>query len=194
MLAQDSSPSQEFARLRELAATARAAIIPTIDQRINVNRIRSTFQGSATVTTRISLLGLIIALFMAFPTAAPAGAPIQDLIDVPVPSKADGSKMSAAEVQAAIFAACASRSWTPMLEAPGKVKASILVRGKHYAEVAIDFTDTNYSIRYLTSRDLDFNEKKRTIHGNYNKWVSLLSSAITQNLVAKMSAPAAAGQ
>ena len=65
---------------------------------------------------------------------------------------------------------------------PGTLSVSILVRGVHYAEVSIPFSDTNYSILYVTSRELEANEKKRKIHGNYNKWVASLNAEIARTL------------
>ena len=61
------------------------------------------------------------------------------------------------------------------------MKCSILVRGKHYAEVKIPFSLTNYSILYSDSRVLDYNEKKQRIHRNYNNWVINLNASIQRN-------------
>jgi hypothetical protein len=52
------------------------------------------------------------------------------------------------------------------------------VRGKHYVEVSIPFTDKAYSILYLSSRNMDYDEKKQTIHRKYAAWIGNLSAAI----------------
>lgn len=109
-------------------------------------------------------------------------AHLQDQVDLPVGVKFDGSAFQAEEVQEAIVTACHGRGWTPRLESPGMIVATILVRGRHFAEVEIPFTAQAFSIRYRSSRELDYNPEKRTIHRNYNKWVVLLSRDITTTL------------
>jgi len=108
-------------------------------------------------------------------------AEVLNLDDVAVPVKLDGSRHSAKEVQTAIINACRARGWTPRLEG-NTIVASILVRGKHYAEVGITYDANKYSIRYRDSRDLKYNAEKNSIHRNYNNWVARLSGTIQQNL------------
>ena len=82
------------------------------------------------------------------------------------------------DVRRAIIAGCKIKRWTPIQEGNNKIRASIWVRDKHYAEVIIPFFESKYSIIYETSKNLDYNMKKQKIHRNYNKWVILLSRAI----------------
>ena len=124
----------------------------------------------------IALL-LTIALTL-LPLVADAAKPIQDLIDVPVPVRVDGTYASFDEVQRAIIKGCTAKGWTPTLDGEGQILASILVRSRHFAEVEIQFSDRSYSITYKSSRNLDYNEKNRKIHRNYNKWVANLSASI----------------
>jgi hypothetical protein len=77
----------------------------------------------------------------------------------------------------------------PRVVEPGKLSVSILVRGVHYAEVSIPYSSTSYSILYATSRELDANEKKRKIHGNYNKWVNSLNAEIARTIALAISNP-----
>lgn len=63
--------------------------------------------------------------------------------------------------------------------------ASLSVRAKHFAEVEISYNEKTYSIKYKSSKDLDFNEQKQTIHRNYNKWVILLSETINRELASR---------
>jgi hypothetical protein len=120
-------------------------------------------------------------MLAALPPAAFAD-PILDFVDQPVPVKANGQKFTLEEVQAAIIKASTARKWVPVLTEPGKFSVSVLVRGKHYAEVTIPFNETNYSILYAASRELDANEKKRKIHGKYNQWVGSLNAEIGRTL------------
>lgn len=117
-------------------------------------------------------------LLITLSVATYAGKPIQDLIDVPTPVNVDGSQPKIEDVKAAIISACRKRGWVPVVSGENKITASLDVRSKHFAEVDISYTALNYSIVYKSSRELDYNEKKRSIHRNYNKWVSMLSSSI----------------
>lgn len=64
---------------------------------------------------------------------------------------------------------------------PGKIQASINVRGKHSAEVEIDYDSNRYTIRYLTSENLMHSEDGE-IHKAYNGWVIKLDRTIRQEL------------
>ncbi|NOT57466.1 MAG: hypothetical protein HOP18_22915 [Deltaproteobacteria bacterium] len=105
---------------------------------------------------------------------------VTDLHNVSVPAKPDGSAYSVEEVQRAIIGGVQKRGWTAKLEGDGKIIARILVRSRHYAEVEITFTAAAYSITYRDSRELDYDKETRDIHGNYNKWVKILSNTIQQ--------------
>lgn len=121
---------------------------------------------------------LALLLLTAVTPAALGAVPIQDLHDIPVPARMDGENRTATEVRNAILAGCAARGWTAVDESESIVRASLLVRGKHYAEVDIPYSTASYSILYRTSRNLDYNEARRKIHRNYHRWVIKLSGTI----------------
>ena len=127
------------------------------------------------MTPHRAFLSIVIALV---PTLVLAAQPILNLKDVAVPVRPDGTAYTIDEVQAAIIGGCRVKGWTPKIEEPGRITASILVRNRHCAEVSITYTQAAYSIQYVTSRDLDYDEKSQEIHRNYNKWITLLSEAI----------------
>ena len=127
---------------------------------------------------------LLMALLLMCSGLASAAKPIQNMVDVPVPVSIDGSSKTLEQIKDAIIAGCKYKRWAPVEEDAGKISCSISVRAKHYAEVEITYTESNFSIHYRDSRELDYNEKKQKIHRNYNKWVILLSEAI-QNELAK---------
>jgi hypothetical protein len=110
--------------------------------------------------------------------------PILDLVNQPVPTRVDGAKLTLDETRGAIMKACTNRRWIPRVVEPDKLSVSILVRGVHYAEVSIPFDGSSYSIIYVTSRELDADPKKKKIHRNYNKWVSVLNYEISRQLAA----------
>jgi len=124
--------------------------------------------------------GLALAFLLVLPIAARAADPVLDLIDQPIAVAPDGTLPKEAEVRAAIVRACTARGWTPTQNADGTITASIWVRAKHRAEVTISMTPTTYSIKYRASENLDFNEERYRIHGNYNRWVMKLSQTINR--------------
>jgi hypothetical protein len=90
----------------------------------------------------------------------------------------DGSARALDEVRAAIINGCEAKEWSVVTDGEARIECSILVRGRHYAEVMIPYSSSAYSIYYSDSRVLDYDENDQSIHRNYNKWVILLSQAI----------------
>ena len=123
---------------------------------------------------------MFLALFLGVSAQAWAAKPIMNIENEAVPAKLDGSTRSAEEVGKAIAAGCKVKGWTPVVVDDAQMKCSITVRGKHYAEVSIPYTESAYSILYANSRVLDYDAERQRIHRNYNKWVILLSRAIQQ--------------
>ena len=126
-------------------------------------------------------LALLLALTIS-PLSTEAADPINNLENVVVPFKIDGKPLNLEEVRAGIIAGCLVRNWTPIVEEEGVIRASLNHRNKHFAEVRIPFTETHYSIIYLSSENLGYNEKRQRIHRNYNGWVIRLSNSIGQKL------------
>lgn len=129
-----------------------------------------------------NLLLVLAAASLLAPGISAAGHAINNLENINVPVKGDGTQFAPNEVQAIIIEATSARGWSPVLEAPGVISATINVRGKHFARVEIPFSATNYSILYVSSDNLDYNAKRQTIHRNYNNWVVKLSGTINKNL------------
>jgi len=125
------------------------------------------------------LLTLVFALVL-MPAIGDAAKPILNLVDVAVPMKLDSTSHTAEEVQKAIVGACFSRGWAPVLDGEGMIRATINVRGKHFAEIEIPFSASRYSILYKNSKNLDWDPKSGKIHRNYNNWVVKLSASIDQ--------------
>ncbi|MBF9015470.1 MULTISPECIES: hypothetical protein [unclassified Oceanispirochaeta] len=49
------------------------------------------------------------------------------------------------------------------------------------ANIEILFDTEGYSISYVDSKNLDFNDKRMTIHRNYNRWIANLNKSIAEN-------------
>jgi hypothetical protein len=129
---------------------------------------------------------IFLVLLLLFTSGPLLAAPkVVNLTDVPVPASLDGSTLSKADVRKAIITAVKDREWIPVINPKNKdssIIASILVRGRHYVEVDITYSQTSYSITYRNSREMKYNEEKGTIHKKYNQWINLLSNAIQAEL------------
>lgn len=109
-----------------------------------------------------------------------AGAPIYDVKDTAIPISANQS-LSLNEVTKAITAAAAKHGWEMRVEKPGLIVATLHLR-EHEAVVNILYDTSSYSIVYVSSQNLQFNEGNRTIHKNYNSWIRNLNISIQREL------------
>lgn len=88
------------------------------------------------------------------------------------------------KVQKAIKSAGAELGWVITDVKPGLMRGSLHLRG-HTAVVDIPYTDSTYSIKYVSSTNLKYDAEKNTIHSNYNSWVQNLQNAIDVKLSAE---------
>lgn len=95
----------------------------------------------------------------------------------PIPQAAQSLSMT--EIKSVIMLAGADRGWTFEEVGPGEIAATLLVR-RHTARVNIQYSQTNYSIRYKDSVNLRYTGS--TIHRNYNKWIMKLEQDIEGDL------------
>ncbi|WP_373510505.1 hypothetical protein [Thiocapsa sp.] len=122
---------------------------------------------------------MLMLLVMAVSVIALGGcrtAPIRDLDTRPIPPGA-----TLTQISKAIQGAGNSLGWAMQETAPGMIVGTIFLRD-HMAKVEIPFSTSSYSIRYSASTNLKYNEEKRTIHSNYNGWISNLDNQIRANL------------
>lgn len=80
------------------------------------------------------------------------------------------------EIEGAIIRAGARTGWEIVPERPGLMTGTILVRGKHSVVVEIAYTQTDYTISYKSSVNMEYKNGK--IHGNYATWVANLDKNI----------------
>jgi S1-C subfamily serine protease len=131
------------------------------------------------------LIPVILLLFVAAPDDAAAlftSKPILNPTQVPVPMTTDGTAHTVESVQTIIEGTAKELGWTPVLQKDGLLNAKITVRNKHSAEIGISLSPTNYSIFYISSRNLEYNERRQKIHRTYNNLVNNLSERIKKNL------------
>lgn len=127
------------------------------------------------------LLFLALAFFLA-PVLSSAASPIKNMIDVPVPIRADGGRYSINEVRAAIIQGSQTPLWTAEVAGDRIIRAKLNVKNKHFAVVEVPYSESAYSIIYVSSDNLDYNPTRQTIHRNYAKWVLRLSTSINEQL------------
>lgn len=100
-----------------------------------------------------------------------------------VNSAAVPSGMAIGEVKRSIIEGCDARGWICKDIDEDTIEGSIWVRGKHYAQVSIDYSVDNYSIQYSDSKELKYNAKNNSIHKNYNSWIMNLNGDIMNALM-----------
>lgn len=129
---------------------------------------------------RTGLISLM--LVCTFLVAGCTSNPILNVLDHPITWTTHAQRHSK-PVEEAILLGLVDRGWTGRVVRPGIIHGSILVRGKHRAEVEIFYDVKKYSIVYKRSQNLDYNSEKGTIHRNYNRWVLNLQNSIDARLI-----------
>lgn len=117
------------------------------------------------------------------PAISNAASPIQNIIDVPFPIRSDGGPYSIEEVRAAMIKGSQTPLWTGEVVGERTIRAKLNVRDKHFAIVEIQFSESTYSIIYVSSENLDYNPARQTIHRNYRNWVLQLSTMINRQFI-----------
>jgi len=91
--------------------------------------------------------------------------------------------MSSAKVRSSIMEGCELRGWICKDINESTIRGSVWVRGKHFAEVEIEYDGSAYSIIYSGTKNLGYNQGNNTIHKNYNSWVANLNGDIQMSLI-----------
>lgn len=124
------------------------------------------------------LVGLAFLLAGTAALAAGTPEPVANFRDLPV--RTQGDTPSAAQVRAAIVSAAGKRHWMLVDGEPGKLVATLLVRGKHKAVVDISYSQQSFSVVYRDSENLNYDGQQ--IHNAYNRWVKDLVFSISSTL------------
>lgn len=106
-------------------------------------------------------------------------APIYEVIDAPVVTADE--KYTVEDMRRAIFRAGTSLGWQMQKAGERRVIATLNQRDA-MAQVAVDYSWRNYSIRYRDSRNLQYDGGDRTIRGGYNRWIRNLDKRIKTEL------------
>ncbi len=123
------------------------------------------------------LLALVAVAFAASVEAR--NVPIVNHENIAV-ATSSGKTLSAADVKKVILIAGTGRGWVITDAGGGKLKGTLNVR-KHTVIVDIDYSATEFSIRYLDSTNMDYRDG--TIHSNYNNWIQNILKSIRAELI-----------
>lgn len=118
-------------------------------------------------------------LFLALSLFALAACTSRTLLQ-PEVRLANDREVGQVELQQAIVTALEARRWQVDKVEPTQILASINVRQRHQAWIAIDYSPIGYQIRYRDSRGLDYEDGE--IHRNYNRWIKKLNAGIQRQL------------
>lgn len=110
----------------------------------------------------------------------------------PTPHRAvDGSTIE--DIPRAIEQAARELNWYVQARSPNSVSLTTIVNGRHEARVNVHYDETNFSIEYVSSQNLDYDPTDLTrwrrgerqvvikgprIHRNYNRWIKSLAKRI----------------
>jgi hypothetical protein len=131
------------------------------------------------------LLSVMLMLMVSNAACAKRSVPVVNYENQAIVGTSDKAN-SLEDIGKRVAAAAISKGWSLSGVEPGRVTATLVVRGKHTTVVDITYTEKTFSIKYkdstnmLYDRDKDGNE---TIHTNYNRWVSSLLIAINKELL-----------
>lgn len=89
---------------------------------------------------------------------------------------------TSSEVEQAILTWLEGRGWKVKERTPGGIVANIDVRARHFATIAVTYSGAAFSIDCVDSTGLEYDAEKKTIHGNYNRWVANLRDDINLRL------------
>ncbi len=131
----------------------------------------------------ISRFRIFACLMAALLMTACAPTMVRNVSDEPVVS--NKSPLSLDDVRVAITRAGTGLGWVMIEEQPGVIRGTLRLR-THVAIVDVSYDTSTYSIQYVDSTNLNYNESKGTIHKNYNGWIENLDNAIRRELSALM--------
>ncbi len=126
-------------------------------------------------------LALIIGV--AGDATARRGVAVQNYDNVPI-VRPDGALLTSKRVREAIVRATQRNNWIIEQDAAGLVVATFSIKGKHSLTVDIRFSESQFSIDYHGSSNLNYTQGAGgpVIHPAYNKEVKVLLDTITAEL------------
>lgn len=97
-----------------------------------------------------------------------------------------GCQLSYDEVKLGLESALIARGWTTSDQKKGYMQAKVIVRGKHTLVVDINYAETSFAIKYISSDNLKHKideEGIEMIHPNAISWMENVRSDATRVLM-----------
>ncbi len=116
-------------------------------------------------------------LFVLILTAC-SGEPIHRLETKSIPQF---QSLTPQKVEEAIDSAAVFLGWKTKAVKPG-LRLATYVKGSHTVQVSIAYTTDSYHIKYLDSRNMEYDGEEGEIHESYNIWVKELDNRIEKEL------------
>jgi hypothetical protein len=126
---------------------------------------------------RMGLMALFAAAGLLAAPSAFADDPIRDIVEQPVPTMKDGTRIPIGEVQRALLQALVRHKFDATAIAPGHITARFERRWSSF-EVDILYTESSYSVRYRNSKRMDFDARRQSIDEAYNEQLALLGAQV----------------
>jgi hypothetical protein len=95
-------------------------------------------------------------------------------------------QLTTEQVKAAILSAAGAKQWLLSDQGPGRMLATLHVRGKHTVVTEIIYSQDKFSILYKDSMNMKYApglDGKGLIHPFYNRWAQDLKEAIRTSLL-----------
>ena len=124
---------------------------------------------------KFAFVGLLTLLVAACRTV-----PVENVSHHAFPAGAENLNLT--QIEESIIKAASDRDWIVTRQAEGELLATYSPRS-HMAKVKIDFDNTEFSIVYADSTNLNYDGS--SIHYNYNRWVNNLRQDILRAVSAK---------
>lgn len=130
------------------------------------------------------LLAVLMALAAGQAAAQRQPVPIINYENVAI-SSATGKPLTVSQVKQAIQSAAAAKQWQLVEQGPGRMMATLHVRGKHTVVTEISYSPDQFSVVYKDSTNMKYSpgpDGKGAIHPFYNRWTQDLKEAIRTSL------------
>ena len=128
-------------------------------------------------------LRLIVLLFVSALLIASCGRnnPMVNVVDAPLMAPQSAAMDAITE---AILSSGARRGWKMTMLEPGLIRGKIVVNNKHTVEVDITYNETDFSINYVNSINMNYTVRDgvANIHPKYNRWVRILKEDIQDRM------------
>jgi hypothetical protein len=136
----------------------------------------------------VNILRILLAAVLTFASAHAVAqrhpVPIINYENVQITTAA--GQLTTEQVKQAILTAAGSKQWVVTEQGPGRMTATLHVRGKHTVVTEIIHSNDKFSLLYKDSTNMKYGpgpDGKGVIHPFYNRWVQDLKEAIRTLLI-----------